>query len=158
MSGPGFGLVIGAQTKAAGYVVDFESKLVDVAEMLESCILDDVARVNGPYVSVLSDALQRWGEGSNAHQADLERAMQAMISINEVLVAAEEETSGNLNDIADHALNAGIIADPGAIRVWIAAMRDRGSDVESIAWSLQESSVSGWSGWEVGRSDWIASF
>lgn len=60
MSGPGFGLVIGAQTKAAGYVVDFESKLVDVADMLESCILDDVARVNGPYVSVLSDALQRW--------------------------------------------------------------------------------------------------
>lgn len=65
MSGPGFGLVIGAQTKAAGYVVDFESKLVDVADMLESCILDDVARVNGPYVSVLSDALQRWGEGAN---------------------------------------------------------------------------------------------
>ena len=59
VSGPGFGLVIGAQTKAAGYVVDFESKLVDVADMLESCILDDVARVNGPYVSVLSDALQR---------------------------------------------------------------------------------------------------
>ena len=43
MSGPGFGLVIGAQTKAAGYVVDFESNLVDVADMLESCILDDVA-------------------------------------------------------------------------------------------------------------------
>ena len=84
--------------------------------------------------------------------------MQAMISINEVLVAAEEETSGNLNDVADHALNAGIIADPGAIRAWIAAMRDRGSDVESIAWSLQESSVSGWSGWEIGRSDWSASF
>ena len=84
--------------------------------------------------------------------------MQAMISINEVLVAAEEETSGNLNDVADHALNAGIIADSGAIRAWIAAMRDRGSDVESIAWSLQESSVSGWSGWEIGRSDWIASF
>lgn len=84
--------------------------------------------------------------------------MQAMISINEVLVATEEETSGNLNDVADHALNAGIIADPGAIRVWIAAKRDRGSDVESIAWSLQESSASGWSGWEVGRSDWIASF
>lgn len=31
--------------------------------------------------------------------------MQAPISINEVLVAAEEETSGNLNDVADHALN-----------------------------------------------------
>lgn len=84
--------------------------------------------------------------------------MQAPISINEVLVAAEEETSGNLNDVADYALNAGIVADPGAIRVWIAAMRDRGSDFESIAWSLQESSVFGWSGWEVGRSDWIASF
>ena len=84
--------------------------------------------------------------------------MQAPISINEVLGAAEEETSGNLNDVADHALNGGIVADPAAICVWIAAMRDRGSDCESIAWSLQESSVSGWSGWEVGRSDWIASF
>ena len=27
VSGPGFGLVIGAQTKAAGYVVDFEAEL-----------------------------------------------------------------------------------------------------------------------------------
>lgn len=84
--------------------------------------------------------------------------MQALISIDEVLVAAEEETSGNLNDVADHVLNAGIVADPVDIRVWIAAMRDRGSNFESIAWSLQESSVSGWSSWEVGRSDWIASF
>lgn len=91
-------------------------------------------------------------------QIDLERAMQPLISIDEVRVAAEEETSGNLNDVADHALDAGIVADPAAIRVWIAATRDRGSDVESIAWSLQESAVSGWSGWEVGRSDWIASF
>ena len=97
MSGPGFGLVIGAQTKAAGYVVDFESNLVDVADMLESCILDDVARVNGPYVSVLSDALQRWGEGANAHQADLERYAQALISVDEALVTAEEDASGNLN-------------------------------------------------------------
>lgn len=66
--------------------------------------------------------------------------MQALISINEVRVAAEEETSGNLNDVADHALNAGIVADPAAIRVWIAAMRDSGSNFESIVWSLQESS------------------
>ena len=66
--------------------------------------------------------------------------MQALISINEVRVAAEEETSGNLNDVVDHALNAGIVADPVDIRVWIAAMRDRGSNFESIAWSLQESS------------------
>jgi hypothetical protein len=100
VSGPGFGLVIGAQTKAAGYVVDFESNLVDVADMLESCILDDVARVNGPYVSVLSDALQRWGEGANAHQADLERYAQALISVDEALVTAEEDASGDLNDIA----------------------------------------------------------
>ncbi len=99
MSGPGFGLVIGAQTKAAGYVVDFESKLVDVADMLESCIRDDVARVNGPYVSVLSDVLQRWGEGANAHQADLERYTLALISVDEALVAAEEDASGDLNDI-----------------------------------------------------------
>ena len=84
--------------------------------------------------------------------------MQPLISIDEVRVAAEEETSGNLNDVADHALDAGIVADPVDIRVWIAAMRDRGSNFESIVWSLQESAVSGWSGWEVGRSDWIASF
>lgn len=73
-------------------------------------------------------------------QIDLERAIQALISIDEVLVAVEEEAAGNLNDVADHALNAGIVADPVDIRVWIAAMRDRGSNFESIAWSLQESS------------------
>ena len=80
-------------------MVDFESKLVDVADMLESCIRDDVARVNGPYVSVLSDVLQRWGEGANAHQADLERYTLALISVDEALVAAEEDASGDLNDI-----------------------------------------------------------
>ena len=31
MSGPGFGLVIGAQTKAAGYVVDFEAEIGEIA-------------------------------------------------------------------------------------------------------------------------------
>lgn len=67
--------------------------------MLESCIRDDVARVNGPYVSVLSDVLQRWGEGANAHQADLERYTLALISVDEALVAAEEDASGDLNDI-----------------------------------------------------------
>ena len=35
VSGPGFGLTIGAQTKAAGYVVDFENALVDIGDMLE---------------------------------------------------------------------------------------------------------------------------
>ena len=39
-----------------------------------------------------------------------------------------------------------IEGDPGSIRGRIAVMRDRASDCESIAWSLQEISVSGWSG------------
>ena len=39
-----------------------------------------------------------------------------------------------------------IKGDPGAIRGRIAVMRDRASDFERIAWSLQEISVSGWSG------------
>lgn len=38
MSGPGFGLVIGAQTKAAGYVVHFENELADIADTLEADI------------------------------------------------------------------------------------------------------------------------
>lgn len=117
-----------------------------------------LARVSGLYLSILSRIRHKRGEGGNTREADLERAMQDLISIDEVLVAAEEDTTGNLNDVADHALNAGIVADPAAIRVWIAAMRDRGSDFESIAWSLQKSSASGWSGWEAGRSDSIASF
>ena len=39
-----------------------------------------------------------------------------------------------------------IMGDPAAIRGRIAVMRDRASDFERIAWSLQEISVSGWSG------------
>lgn len=39
-----------------------------------------------------------------------------------------------------------IEGDPGSIRGRIAVMRDRASDCESIAWSLQVISVSGWSG------------
>ena len=39
-----------------------------------------------------------------------------------------------------------IEGDPGSIRGRVAVMRDRASDCESIAWSLQEISVSGWSG------------
>lgn len=39
-----------------------------------------------------------------------------------------------------------IEGDPGSIRGRIAVMRDRASDCERIAWSLQEISVSGWSG------------
>lgn len=39
-----------------------------------------------------------------------------------------------------------IEGDPGSIRGRVAVMRDRVSDCESIAWSLQEISVSGWSG------------
>lgn len=39
-----------------------------------------------------------------------------------------------------------IEGDPGSIRGRVAVMRDRASDCESIAWSLEEISVSGWSG------------
>ena len=39
-----------------------------------------------------------------------------------------------------------IEGDPGSIRGRVAVMRDRASDCESIAWSLHEISVSGWSG------------
>ena len=39
-----------------------------------------------------------------------------------------------------------IEGDPGSIRGRVAVMRDRASDCESIAWSLQEISVFGWSG------------
>lgn len=47
MSGPGFGLVIGAQTKAAGYVVDFENELADIADTLEADITGQLSQVNG---------------------------------------------------------------------------------------------------------------
>ena len=80
MSGPGFGLVIGAQTKAAGYVVDFENELADIADMLEADITGQLSQVNGTYVSILGEALTawggsrlsaRWGPGSLCAGADL---------------------------------------------------------------------------------------
>ena len=45
MSGPGFGLVIGAQTKAAGYVVDFETELGEIARTLEADITGQLSQV-----------------------------------------------------------------------------------------------------------------
>ena len=62
MSGPGFGLVIGAQTKAAGYVVDFETELADIADTLEADITGQLSHVNGTYVSIVGEALTAWGK------------------------------------------------------------------------------------------------
>ena len=58
VSGPGFGLVIGAQTKAAGYVADCDSAIVDIARNLESDVVGESSRVNGPYLSILSETLE----------------------------------------------------------------------------------------------------
>ena len=50
VSGPGFGLVIGAQTKAAGYVVDFETSLGEIADSLETDITVEGSGFFGPFV------------------------------------------------------------------------------------------------------------
>jgi hypothetical protein len=101
MSGPGFGLVIGAQTKAAGYVVDFEDVLTDIANVLDAEIPGQLSLVNGTYVSILGEALAAWAEAGEAHVEDLERYAQALISVDEALAAAEEESSEGIRDAAD---------------------------------------------------------
>ena len=98
MSGPGFGLVIGAQTKAAGYVVDFENELADIADMLEADITGQLSQVNGTYVSILGEALTAWGEAGSAHVRDLDRYAQALISVDEALIAAEEQATEGIID------------------------------------------------------------
>lgn len=98
VSGPGFGLVIGAQTKAAGYVVDFETELADIADTLEADITGQLSQVNGTYVSILGEALTAWGEAGSAHVGDLDRYAQALISVDEALVAAEEQATEGIID------------------------------------------------------------
>lgn len=98
VSGPGFGLVIGAQTKAAGYVVDFENALVDIADTLETDITGQLSQVNGTYVSILGEALTAWGEACSAQIGDLDRYAQALISVDEALVAAEEQATEGIID------------------------------------------------------------
>ena len=98
MSGPGFGLVIGAQTKAAGYVVDFENELADIADMLEADITGQLSQVNGTYVSILGEALTAWGEAGSVHVGDLDRYAQALISVDEALIAAEEQATEGIID------------------------------------------------------------
>lgn len=98
VSGPGFGLVIGAQTKAAGYVVDFENALVDIADTLETDITGQISQVNGTYVSILGEALTAWGEACSAQIGDLDRYAQALISVDEALVAAEEQATEGIID------------------------------------------------------------
>ena len=93
VSGPGFGLVIGAQTKAAGYVVDFEYALVDIGDMLEEDLIGQISRVNGTYVSILNEALTAWREAKDVHVADLDRYALALISVDEALVVAEEQAT-----------------------------------------------------------------
>ena len=100
MSGPGFGLVIGAQTKAAGYVADCDSAIVDIARNLESDVVGESSRVNGPYLSILSETLEAWGEGARAHRLDLGRYAQALIAVDEALLAAEEDAAGAMSGIA----------------------------------------------------------
>lgn len=100
MSGPGFGLVIGAQTKAAGYVADCDSAIVvDIARNLESDVVGESSRVNGPYLSILSETLEAWGEGARAHRLDLGRYAQALIAVDEALLAAEEDAAGAMSGI-----------------------------------------------------------
>jgi hypothetical protein len=98
VSGPGFGLVIGAQTKAAGYVVDFEDVLTDIADVLDAEIPGQLSQVNGTYVSILGEALTAWAEAGEAHVEDLERYAQALISVDEALVAAEEQATEGIID------------------------------------------------------------
>ena len=98
MSGPGFGLVIGAQTKAAGYVVDFEDVLTDIADVLDAEIPGQLSQVNGTYVSILGEALTAWAEAGKAHIEDLDRYAQALISVDEALVAAEEQATEGIID------------------------------------------------------------
>ena len=98
VSGPGFGLVIGAQTKAAGYVVDFETSLGEIADSLETDITRQLSQVNGTYVSILGEALTAWGEAGKAHIEDLDRYAQALISVDEALVAAEEQATEGIID------------------------------------------------------------
>lgn len=93
VSGPGFGLVIGAQTKAAGYVVDFETALVDIVDTLETDITGQLSQVNGTYVSILNEALTAWREAKDVHVADLDRYALALISVDEALVVAEEHAT-----------------------------------------------------------------
>jgi hypothetical protein len=98
VSGPGFGLTIGAQTKAAGYVVDFENALVDIGDMLEEDLIGQISRVNGTYVSILNEALTAWREAKDAHVADLDRYALALISVDEALVVAEEQATDVIID------------------------------------------------------------
>ena len=98
MSGPGFGLVIGAQTKAAGYVADFETELGEIARTLETDITGQLSQVNGTYVSILGEALQAWGEAGTVHIEDLDRYTQALISVDDALVAAEEQATEGIID------------------------------------------------------------
>lgn len=96
MSGPGFGLVVGAQTKAAGYVVDFETELADIADTLEADITGQLSHVNGTYVSILGEALTAWGEAGSPHVGDL--YAPALISVDEALIAAEEQATEGIID------------------------------------------------------------
>ena len=98
VSGPGFGLVIGAQTKAAGYVVDFETEFADIADTLETDITGQLSQVNGTYVSILGEALTAWGEAGSAQVGDLDRYAQALISVDEALIAAEEQATEGIID------------------------------------------------------------
>ncbi|EFF80818.1 hypothetical protein HMPREF0970_00181 [Schaalia odontolytica F0309] len=98
MSGPGFGLVVGAQTKAAGYVVDFETELADIADTLEADITGQLSHVNGTYVSILGEALTAWGEAGSPHVGDQDRYAQALISVDEALIAAEEQATEGIID------------------------------------------------------------
>lgn len=73
MSGPGFGLIVGIQAKAAGYVVSFEAELANTIDTLEAGITGQFSYVNGTYVSTLGEALMAWDGVSSPYAGDQDR-------------------------------------------------------------------------------------
>lgn len=98
MSGPDFGLVVGAQTKAAGYTVDFKTELADIADTLEADITGQLSHVNGTYVSISGKALTVWGEVGPPYIGDQDRYAQALIFVDEALITAEERVTEGIID------------------------------------------------------------
>lgn len=49
-------------------------------------------------MSILGEALTAWGEAGKVHVEDLDRYAQALISVDEALVAAEEQATEGIID------------------------------------------------------------
>lgn len=76
-----YGIQVGMQTAAAGYVVDAMNAIDPIVTTLGTQLSSEVSGVTGPYVQVLYDALDTWEDAKDAYAEELDAYACALFNM-----------------------------------------------------------------------------